>query len=94
MASTPPIDGVDTFIPSREPANNGYGQNGYQGASSDLPGQHTTSGFLPAVELPKMADGDWQTRKVKADAYPITFGHHKAAAGGTIPATTMRRGRK
>lgn len=54
---------TDVFVASREKANNGYGQNGYQGASSDLPGENTTSGFLPAVTLPA-ENSDGQTRKV------------------------------
>lgn len=29
----------------------GYGQNGFNGASSDLPGERTTSGFLPDCDL-------------------------------------------
>lgn len=37
------------IVGSNMPANNGYGQNGYAGASSDQPGQNTTSGFLPGI---------------------------------------------
>lgn len=55
---------TDVFVSSREKANNGYGQNGYQGASSDLPGENTTSGFLPAVTLPA-------AKSDKVDATPI-----------------------
>ena len=54
----------EVFVASREPAKNGYGQNGYQGPSSDLPGQHTTSGFLPQSKVP---DDKWQTRKVSSE---------------------------
>ena len=32
-------------VPKGKP---GYGQNQFSGASSDLPGEKTTSGFLPA----------------------------------------------
>jgi hypothetical protein len=32
-----------------KPSKAGYGQNGYQGASSDLPGENTTAGFLPGI---------------------------------------------
>jgi hypothetical protein len=71
----------DTFIQSRQPAKNGYGQNGFLGASSDLPGKHTTSGFLPQVALPK-TDGNWQTRKV--DAAPITVHSGMAAPGASL----------
>ena len=31
-----------------KPSKAGYGQNGYHGASSDVPGERTTSGFLPS----------------------------------------------
>lgn len=33
-----------------KPSKAGYGQNGYAGASSDLPGERTTSGFLPDTD--------------------------------------------
>lgn len=70
---TNPVDAQsansEEFVGSHLKSKNGYGQNGFQGASSDLPGKHTTSGFLPAVKLPaESADG--QTRKV--DATQIT----------------------
>lgn len=61
------------FIGSHLKAKNGYGQNGFQGASSDTPGEHTTSGFLPAVTLPA-AGSDGQTRSVSKEPYPTTFG--------------------
>ena len=32
-----------------KPNKAGYGQNGYGGASSDLPGENTSSGFLPGI---------------------------------------------
>ena len=34
-----------------KPSKAGYGQNGFGGASSDLPGERTTSGFLPDTDL-------------------------------------------
>jgi hypothetical protein len=73
----------DQFISSREKAQNRYGQNGAQNASSDLPGQKTTSGFLPAGQVPTE---DWQTRKV--DATPIAPAHGMSGpkAASTIPA--------
>src|SRR5258708_6077209 len=79
----------DTFIGSHEKALNGYGQNGFQGPASDLPGQHTTSGFLPQCELPKI-DDNWQTRKVKSDAYAPAFGMSAKAAPVTIPTANSR----
>jgi hypothetical protein len=73
------------FIESKEPANNGYGQNGFQKASSDLPGnKKTTSGFLPEVTLPA-TDDNWQTRKVKADAYATHPGMAPRKSASTIP---------
>jgi hypothetical protein len=74
----------DTFIQSREKANNGYGQPGYQGQSSDLPGKHTTSGFLPETILPAADDtGNVQMRKI--DASPLAAAHgmkSRIAPGG------------
>jgi hypothetical protein len=32
-----------------KPNKAGYGQNGYGGASSDVPGEDTTAGFLPGI---------------------------------------------
>lgn len=72
----------DIFIQSREPANNGYGQNGFQKASSDLPGQKTTSGFLPASAVPT---SDWQTRKVDASPIAAHPGMAPRKSAGTIP---------
>lgn len=71
-----PADG-DAFISSHEKPENSYGQNGYQGPSSDLPGQHTTSDFLPQAEVPT---DDWQTRSVSKEPYAPAFGM-KAPAG-------------
>jgi len=34
-----------------KPSKVGYGQNGYGGASSDLPGENTRSGFLPECDI-------------------------------------------
>lgn len=60
----------EVFVASREKAENAYGQNGYQGPSSDLPGQSTRMArdFGLAAD-PTASAGDWQTRKV--DATPI-----------------------
>jgi hypothetical protein len=40
---------ADDVVGSKLPANNGYGQNGFPGPSSDEPGKNTTSGFLPGI---------------------------------------------
>lgn len=59
-----------------KPSKAGYGQNGFAGASSDMPGESTRSGFLPGVDLPKaMADMKAvETRKVSANSPPLSFG--------------------
>lgn len=85
-----PFDSESTvFIGSKLPAKNGYGQNGYHGASSDLPGKHTTSGFLPQVTAPK---DPWQTRNVSKEQYPTTFGCAGAKAGPKITNKVSRKG--
>ena len=69
-SAAPDEDSKDTTL---------YGQNGYAGPSSDLPGKRTTSGFLPELEPTKEVvanyakDADWQTRKVSADS--LAFAH-------------------
>jgi hypothetical protein len=54
----------------------GYGQNGYGGASSDLPGQRTTSGFLPQTDLAaaQAARKKIQERTVTAAPPPLSYG--------------------
>jgi hypothetical protein len=78
---------VDVYIQSKLPADNGYGQNGYRGPSSDLPGNRTSSNFLPDSQaaFAKAKSADWQTRKSKSDPYPTTHGMHAASPGGTVP---------
>jgi hypothetical protein len=61
-------------ISSKMKPENGYGQNGASGASSDLPGQHTTSGFLPQCKAPAPCD---QTRDVGPGNVPVHPGMHK-----------------
>lgn len=46
----------------------GYGQNGYGGASSDMPGERTTSGFLPDCKLASAVNS--QMRTVSAKPFP------------------------
>jgi hypothetical protein len=78
----------EEFIGSHEKAQNGYGQNGYQGPSSDLPGQHTTSDFLPQAEVPT---DNWQTRNVSKEAYPTTFGMKERDSKIDFPTDNVRR---
>lgn len=63
----------DSVASQLRPSSKNYGQNGYGGASSDLPGQRTTSGFLPDPGTPV----NDQLRKVKADPLPAAFGMKK-----------------
>lgn len=63
----------DSVATELRPSSKNYGQNGYGGASSDLPGQRTTSGLLNTM-TPPVND---QLRKVKADALPASFGMKK-----------------
>lgn len=65
------------IIATNVQADNGYGQNGYDGASSDLPGKHTTSGFLPQAKVPT---DNWQTRSVPTQGIPVNRGAHGRAA--------------
>jgi hypothetical protein len=65
------------FVGSHEKAKNAYGQNGYQGASSDLPGKRTVMdrdfGIKtdPDVSITdKPGEGaNFQTRAVSAEQY-------------------------
>lgn len=49
----------------------GYGQNGYGGASSDHPGEHTTSGFLPGADLAGARAWDQKIRNRTVSSEPI-----------------------
>ncbi|MGY3441109.1 hypothetical protein [Bradyrhizobium sp. USDA 4473] len=67
----------DVYVASRETANTSLGNNGFQGASSDLPGDHTVMNRdygMPAD--PSAAPGNWQTRPVNSEALPTAVGHH------------------
>lgn len=76
-----------TVVGSKYKAKNGYGQNGFQGPSSDCPGENTTSGFLPQSSVP--AD-PWQTRKVSGAQYPTSFGCPGAKPGPKIAGKVHR----
>lgn len=73
-----------------------YGQNGYAGPSSDLPGKRTTSGFLPELEPNKeivknyAKDEDFQTRKVSANQYPAAHGMKPRTQPSILSATPTR----
>lgn len=82
---------------------NGYGQNGYPGPSSDLPGQHTKVGgsiappdpdaSIIAVTTNFREDANWQTRNVTPDQKVPTKGtmRSRSGEGGTVPDANMRR---
>lgn len=71
----------EVFVASREKAKNAYGQNGYQGPSSDLPGQHTVMDRDFGLASDPSADaGNWQTRKVSAEPYATAHGNHKPSS--------------
>lgn len=78
------LAGQTEIAVTKVPAANRYGQNGYQGPSSDLPGQHTRiEGFQKAVTVPK-DDGGWQTRQVDAKPYAPSHGMRDRNAAPTI----------
>lgn len=82
----------EVFVASKQKAKNGYGQNGFQGASSDLPGQHTVMDRDFGLDADPSADpGDWQTRKVSAEPYPTHPGMKAAAAPVVIAKTNFHR---
>jgi hypothetical protein len=55
-----------------------YGQNGPQ-PSADRPGEHTTSGFLPAADLDAAKAKNVQNRTVSSEPYPTSFGMRNRA---------------
>jgi hypothetical protein len=91
MAQDTPAAGAplarDVFIQSKMPADNGYGQNGYRGPSSDLPGQHTSTNFLPQCKIDKDYHNDksFQTRTVSDKPYAAAHGMTGPKGEGVIP---------
>lgn len=81
------------FVGSHEKAQNGYGQNGYQGASSDLPGKHTYMNRDYGVKSdPDVSvtgkpgeTGNWQTRNVSKEPYAPTFGMKSPGEPAKVP---------
>lgn len=70
VGSKSPTFASDALRPSKR----GYGQNGYGGASSDTPGQRTTSGFLPQTDLAAGVAANKQCRTVSAAPLKPAFG--------------------
>jgi hypothetical protein len=81
MAGRPPLEQGDQFIKSDMPADDGYSQNGYQGASSVTPGKTVSTNFLP--ELRAKTPQNSQTRTV--DATPYKAANKGASAGPKVP---------
>jgi hypothetical protein len=78
MADITDGDADTTFVGSHEKAKNSFGQNGFQGPSSDLPGQRTVMDRefglkddpdLGGVTTKPTETGNWQTRAVSAEPY-------------------------
>ena len=88
MATEIAASKLPTFPSEEKESRAGYGQNGYQGPSSDMPGEHTTSGFLPQAVV---KIGDWQTRTVSDKGYPIHPGMHSPDAPVKITDNNTRR---
>lgn len=90
-ADNAPVEST-IFIGSREKADNKYGQNGYHGPSSTVPGDKEVriKGFGDAVAVPERTD-NWQTRKVETSPYPTTHGMSAPRAPEKIPSANIRR---
>jgi hypothetical protein len=77
------------FISSREPAHNKYGQNGYHGPSSQVPGDKPANGSLVAAPkaIVRAADAKDQTRNVsRRQTVPSARGHrHVNANPAKVP---------
>jgi hypothetical protein len=78
---------------ARERAS-GYGQGGFAGASSLLPGEKVDrSPIMQGIAEPnpdaKSADG-WQTRAVNAKAIKPAFGMKSPSAAAKVPRATTR----
>jgi hypothetical protein len=78
-------------FPTGGKKSDGYGQSGFAGSSSDTPGKHTTSGFLPQTVLPK-AEDNGQTRPVSsAQAVPNAHGQRPLNSAARVPSKLDRK---
>ena len=92
------------FVGSHEKAKNGYGQNGYQGASSDLPGHATrmdrdfgldADPTIPGAVTSKFDEAPgWDTRAVKAEPYAPAHGMKARDSKIDFPSANVRRATK
>jgi hypothetical protein len=94
------IMGDTDFVGSHEKADNGFGQNGFQGPSSSVNGKQPALGN-PKVSPPSViaATGDWQTRQleggnVNPTNVPTAFGQRNRNDNAGQIAATLSRGRK
>lgn len=72
------------IVGSKFKANAGYGQNGYHGPSSTVPGEIALDYGLKADK--PTAPSNVQTRTVSAEPYPIAHGHrHRNIDPAKIP---------
>lgn len=86
-------DGTE-FVGSHEKARNGYGQNGYQGPSSDLPGQATRMDRDFGLSAdPSHDPGNWQTRNVSKDGYKPAHGMKAPSEPAKVPDANVRKSR-
>lgn len=88
------VPGTSEMLGSKMNAKNNYGQNGYSGSSSDLPGEHTVMdrAFGLAAD-PSPSAGDWQTRKVSGEGYKPAHGMKAPAEPAKVPDANLRRSR-
>lgn len=77
-------------VGSNMPAENKYGQNGYGGASSDLPGQKTSIAGFGKQDVPLADYANKQTRDLGGGNVPTTFGMKGPAAAPQIGSTPKR----
>jgi hypothetical protein len=89
-------------VGSKLPSENGYGQNGYSGSSSTLPGERVRIENLGGKAVADVSVPDnitdnlqekagWETRPVKTEPYPTAFGHHQPASKIDFPQSNDRR---
>jgi len=97
-AIDPVVNSTEAFIGSREKAKNNYGQGGYQGASSQLPGDKPAKmmdlrddAVLDIVKQDGSRSGV-QLRKIRSAQYPTHPGMRDRSLDDLekVPAMTLR----
>ncbi|WLA39475.1 hypothetical protein QNJ95_42670 [Bradyrhizobium elkanii] len=80
----------DVYVASKQKPENRYGQGGYQGPSSDLPGQHTV--MNRELGVPDVPATNNQTRDVSAEQLmPLAYGARNRSADGVKIAPKLDR---